>query len=111
MKSEKLLRSRNNQRRDSPSLSSWVQMHRRTALQSWQRLLKTPASSFATIFVIAVGLLLPALLYGVSSNLSSVLDNLNGSAQISLFMDRSSTASELRLVREDLRFDDAIRNV
>ncbi|MCH8174846.1 MAG: ABC transporter permease [Proteobacteria bacterium] len=111
MKSEKLLRSRNNQRRDSPSLSSWVQMHRRTALQSWQRLLKTPASSFATIFVIAVGLLLPALLYGVSSNLSSVLDNLNGSAQISLFMDRGSTASELRLVREDLLFDDAISNV
>mgnify|MGYP006982505610 CR=1 FL=1 len=75
------------------------------------RLLKTPASSFATVFVIAVGLLLPALLYGVSTNLSSVVDNLNGSAQISLFMVRGSTASELQQVSEYLLSDDAISGV
>ena len=111
MKSARSQRSRNHQRRDSLSLSSWVQIHRKTALQSWQRLLKTPASSFATIFVIAVGLLLPALLYGVSTNLRSVLDNLNGSAQISLFMDNGSTASEILQVSEDLLSDHAISSI
>ena len=111
MKSARSPRSRNHQRRDSLSLSSWVQIHRKTALQSWQRLLKTPASSFATIFVIAVGLLLPALLYGVSTNLRSVLDNLSGSAQISLFMDNGSTASEILQVSKDLRSDHAISSV
>ena len=111
MKSQSSQRSHSNQRRASPSLSTWVQIHRKTALQSWQRLLKTPASSFATVFVIAVGLLLPALLYGVSANLSSVLDNLNGTAQISLFMDNGSTASELRRLSEDLLSDHAISSV
>ena len=111
MKSQSSQRSHSNQRRASPSLSTWVQIHRKSALQSWQRLLKTPASSFATVFVIAVGLLLPALLYGVSANLSSVLDNLNGTAQISLFMDNGSTASELRRLSEDLLSDHAISSV
>lgn len=111
MKSGRSQRSRNHRRRDSLSLSSWVQIHRKTALHSWQRLLKTPASSFATVFVIAVGLLLPALLYGVSTNLRSVLDNLNGSAQISLFMDSGIPVGEILQVSEDLLSDQAISSI
>ena len=103
--------SRNRSRSDSPSLSSWVQIHRKIALGSFQRLLRTPASSFATVFVIAVGLLLPALLYGININLASVLNNFNGTAQISLFMVSDSDESNLLHVSESLLTDNAIASV
>jgi cell division transport system permease protein len=98
-------------RQASPSLSSWLQIHRKTGRDTLQGLLKTPISSFATVFVIAVGLLLPALLYGISANITSVLENFNGSAQISLYMELGIDESVLSEVSEDLLTENAIAHI
>ena len=75
------------------SFADQLATHRRVAKASAKRLLHTPASSLVTCFVIAVALLLPALLFGLSSNLSSLLANFQDSAQLTLYL--QDTVSEV----------------
>ncbi len=82
-----------------------LQVHRRTAHSSLLRLLKTPASSLMTTFVIAVSLLLPALLFSLNSNLSLVLAEFQDSVQISLYLDDGLSKDEGLQVSNDLLSD------
>lgn len=76
-----------NRRSGNPdSFSRLLQAHRRVAKSSFKRFFEAPASSLMTTFVIAVSLLLPALLFGLNSNLSSLLAGFQGSTQISLYL-------------------------
>ena len=68
------------------SFSDLLQVHQRLARNSGRRLVETPVSSFVTIFVIAVSLLLPALLFSLNSNLTSVLAGFEDSAQVTLYL-------------------------
>lgn len=79
-------RRRNTRAGQSESFTDQLQMHRRIATDSARKLLRTPASTFVTVFVVAVSLLLPALLFSLNSNLSGLLSGFQDSAQITLYL-------------------------
>ncbi len=93
---------------NTESFSSLLQVHRRVARASIRRFLETPVSSMMTVFVVAVSLLLPALLFGLSSNLSSMLAGFQDNAQVTLFLQnevsetRGLEVSESLLTRSDV---------
>lgn len=95
-------RPRNSRAASTGSISRLAQLHRRVAISSLQRLLKTPASSLMTTFVIAVSLLLPALLFGLNSNLGSLLSEFQGSARITLYLQQDTSDSRGLEVSENL---------
>ena len=92
-----------NSRSVSPgSASRLAQVHRDIALSSLRRMLSTPGSSLMTTFVIAVSLLLPALLFGLNSNLSAVLREFQDNARITLYLEEGVTNSRGLEVSETL---------
>lgn len=109
MSQRQRVRPRNSRSPASGSLSRLAQVHRGIAISSLQRMLRTPASSLMTIFVIAVSLLLPALLFGLNSNLTALLSGFQDSARITLYLQegtsdsRGTEVSESLLTGTDLR--------
>ncbi len=93
---------RNTRAGQSESLIDLVKLHRRIASGSASRLLQTPASSLVTLFVVAVALLLPALLFGLSSNLASLLAGFQDSAQVTLYLQDSVSEADGQKVSDDL---------
>ncbi len=77
---------RNTRASQSESFSDQLQVHRRIARRSVRKLLQTPTASFVTVFVVAVSLLLPALMFSLNSNLSSLLSGFRESAQVTLYL-------------------------
>lgn len=92
-------RSRRNTRtRDSDSFANILRVHRVVASSSLKRLYHEPASSLMTIFVVAVSLLLPTLLFALNSNLSSMLSGFQDNAQVTLYLkDGISNSSGLEV--------------
>ncbi len=84
---------RNTRVGNTESFSSLLQAHRRAARASFRRMLITPFSSLMTCFVVAVSLLLPALLFGLNSNLSSLLAGFHDNAQITLYLQNNVNSS------------------
>ena len=93
---------RNTRAGQSESLIDLVKLHQRIASGSASRLLQTPASSLVTLFVVAVALLLPALLFGLSSNLASLLAGFQDSAQVTLYLQNSVSEADGQQVSDDL---------
>ena len=80
-------RSRRNTRAEqTETFVDLVKLHQRTIRGSARRLLQTPASSLVTLLVVAVALLLPALLFGLNSNLASLISDFQGNAQVTLYL-------------------------
>jgi len=77
---------RNTRAEQKESLPNLVRVHGRIAQSSAKRLLQTPASSFVTVFVVAVALLLPALLSSLNGNLANLLAGFQDSAQVTLYL-------------------------
>ena len=77
---------RNTRAGQTESFANRLAVHRRIARASAKRLLQSPASSLVTLFVVAVALLLPALLFGLSNNLTSLLAGFQDSAQVALYL-------------------------
>lgn len=102
MSQQQRTRARNSRTANSGSLSRLAQVHRGVAISSLQRILRTPASSLMTTFVIAVSLLLPALLFGLNSNLTAVLGGFQDSARITLYLQEGISDSEGQEVSENL---------
>lgn len=87
---------------NTPLVANRLSVHGKQAANAARGLWRTPISSFATVFVIAIGLLLPSLLAGVAANLTSLLEEFSASAQISLFMEADISELELEAISEDL---------
>ena len=71
---------------EQSSLEAYVSHHRQTARSSFLRLLTTPLSSLMTWLVIAVALALPMGLLVLLENVTGLTENLEGSSQVSLYM-------------------------
>lgn len=84
------------------SLADRVQVHKRVARSSAARLLQSPIASFITVFVVAVSLLLPALLFSLNSNLNSVLAGFQDSAQITLYLHEEVSEADSEVVSDNL---------
>lgn len=80
----------------------WLLTHAQVARSSAIRLLAQPGSSMLTVFVIAVSLLLPALLFTLNANLNQLLSGLQEDTQISLYLTEIITDDEGQQVSEDL---------
>ena len=83
-------------------------IHRGIASASLRRMLRTPVSSLVTVFVIAVALLLPALVFALNANLARILDGFQSSAQITLFLYETVDESRGIDVSNYLLTDEAI---
>ena len=94
--------NRNTRAGQSELFGDLVKLHRRFARGSAIRLLQTPASSLVTLFVVAVALLLPALMFGLNSNLASLLAGFQDSAQITLYLQDSVSEADGQKVSDDL---------
>lgn len=93
---------RNTRAGQANSLSDLIGVHRRVASASARQLLRTPASTFVTVFVVAVALLLPAILTSLNSNLTELLAGFQDNAQISLYLRQDISETEGRQVSKDL---------
>ncbi|PCI76574.1 MAG: cell division protein [SAR86 cluster bacterium] len=93
---------RNTRAEQTESFANRVKLHRRIARGSASRLLETPASSLVTLFVVAVALLLPALLFGLNSNLASLLAGFQDSAQVTLYLQDGVSEVDGQEVSESL---------
>lgn len=93
---------RNTRAGQTESLADLIKLHRRIARSSASRLLQTPASSLVTLFVVAVALLLPTLLFSLNSNLSSLLAGFQDSAQVTLFLQNNVSETDGQAVSDNL---------
>jgi len=93
---------RNTRAEKTESFVDRVKLHRRIAKCSARRLLQTPASSLVTLFVVAVALLLPALLFGLSGNLASLLAGFQDSAQVTLYLHDDVAEADGQIVSDNL---------
>ena len=105
-------RSRRNTRAEqTETFVDLIKLHQRTIRGSARRLLQTPASSLVTLLVVAVALLLPALLFGLNTNLASLLSAVQGNAQVTLYLQdevseaKGQEGSDCLLTRRDIRID------
>ena len=94
--------NRNTRAGQSESFGDLVKLHRRIARGSATRLLQTPASSLVTLCVVAVALLLPALLFGLNSNLANLLAGFQDSTQVTLYLQDSVSEADGQEVSDDL---------
>lgn len=88
-----------------------LQVHRQVAKTSLKRMIKTPVASFMTLFVFAVSLLLPALLFSLNNNLLTVLGDFQNSARITLFLQETVNETEGLEISNNLLTDNAINSV
>ena len=90
---------RNTRAEQTETFVDLVKLHQHIIRDGDRRLLQTPASSLVTLLLVAVTLLLPALLFGLNSNLACLLNDVQGNAQVTLYLqDGISEAKANRLV-------------
>lgn len=93
---------RNRRAGQTESFADLIKLHRRIARGSASRLLQTPASSLVTLFVVAVALLLPALLFSLNSNLTNLLAGFQDSAQVTLYLQNDVSETDGQVVSDNL---------
>lgn len=93
---------RNTRAGQTESFADLLRLHQRIAKASASRLLQTPASSLMTLFVVAVALLLPALLFSLNTNLTSLLAGFQDSAQVTLYLQDSVSDTDGQDVSDSL---------
>lgn len=88
-----------------------LQVHQQVARSSLQRLLAQPGSSLLTVFVIAVSLLLPSLLFLLNANLNQLLLEFRQDTRVTLYLADGLTEAEGLQVSEDLLSRDDVKAV
>lgn len=83
-------------------LDSWQAHHSTTAVESLQRLLRTPLQSLLTWLVVAVAVALPAALYLVLSNIQNLGYSWQDSGQLSVFLERDTRSEAVQALRDTL---------
>ena len=102
-KSQERAQKRSQKRpKHSPKSSNVWSKHKKDAQASLQRLRHTPLASAMTLFVIAIALLLPALLFVVQANLGTLMGEFRESARITIYLQDSLSDAEAEQVSEDL---------
>jgi cell division transport system permease protein len=100
---------RNTRAAENSTLANQIRVHRGIVKASLKRLRAAPVASILTIFVIAVSLLLPSLLFNLNSNLSFMLAGFEDNAQLTLYLEddisnaRGIEVSDNLLTRDDIR--------
>ncbi|MCK5880832.1 MAG: permease-like cell division protein FtsX [Sinobacterium sp.] len=81
---------------------AWKKDHRRTFLESLQRLLAKPINSMMTWLVIGIALALPVGFYVAIGNVHELSGRFEGNAQISLFMHQRASPQVIERLHQEL---------
>lgn len=81
---------------------AWLANHLQVALESIERLARTPLPTGMTVAVIAIALALPTGLYVVTRNLSTLSEGWNQTAAISLFLKYNLEEEQAQTLAEHL---------
>tara|TARA_A100001037_G_scaffold284208_1_gene290417 strand:+ start:817 stop:1770 length:954 start_codon:yes stop_codon:yes gene_type:complete len=82
------------------NLASWARHHRTVAVDSLRRLLASWVNSLLTWLVIGIALALPAMMYVLLGNVSSVSAGFGGKPRVTLFLVESGVSAGERLRAE-----------
>jgi len=82
---------------------TYLSRHMQVMLSAFGAMCRTPMASFNTILVVAVAILLPALLYVTIKSGQALNHNWQGRPQISIFMQKSTSAAESKLIFDEIR--------
>ena len=96
---------------NSPKSANIWSNHKKDAYSSLQRLRQAPLASAMTLFVIAIALLLPALLFVVQANLGTLMGEFRESARITVYLQDRLSDTESEQVSEDLLSVEGITSV
>ncbi len=91
-------------------MSNWLANHWYNFLLVFRRLLRTPFSSLLTISVIGITLSLPAGLFALLQNMSTVVANIQGEPQISVFLSLTASSADVKQIETQLKQNQDIQS-
>jgi cell division transport system permease protein len=92
-------------------MSAWFSLHWHAFLLAGRRLLLNPLATLFTALVIGIALSLPAGLYTLLDNLTSLGDRISGSQQISVFLDLDAQSADIAKIQNKLKKHATVRKL
>ncbi len=92
-------------------MSNWFSLHWHAFLLAGRRLLLNPLATLFTALVIGIALSLPAGLYTLLDNLTSLGDRISGSQQISVFLDLDAQSADIAKIQNKLKKHATVRKL
>jgi cell division transport system permease protein len=92
-------------------MSAWFSLHWHAFLLAGRRLLFNPLATLFTALVIGIALSLPAGLYTLLDNLTSLGDRISGSQQISVFLDLDAQSADIAKIQNKLKKHATVRKL
>ena len=89
-------------------MSAYLARHFQVLFATLGDMRRTPMSSFNTIMIIAITLLLPCLLYVVIKSAQQLSGNWQGRPQMSIFLQKDISDGEAQLIFEEIRLQPAV---
>lgn len=89
-------------------MKQWLWEHIDSLSHIFQRLARTPVASTFTVMVIGIALSLPAALYVFLENVKAISANVQNEPEISLFLSRDATASDITKLQTSLKKHPAV---
>jgi cell division transport system permease protein len=90
-------------------MNNWFNLHWQSFLLAGRRLLCNPLATLFTALVIGIALSLPAGLYALLDNLSSLGGRINSSPQISIFLDLDAQSADVEKIQRKLKNHATVR--
>lgn len=90
-------------------MNNWFNLHWQSFLLAGRRLLRNPLATLFTALVIGIALSLPASLYTLLDNLSSLGGRINSSPQISIFLDLDAQSADVEKIQRKLKNHATVR--
>jgi cell division transport system permease protein len=90
---------------------AWLRHHAHSLTRTVARLSSTPLGTTLNVIVIGVALALPLAGYVVLQNLQSLAGGFETRAQVSLFLDRDASASDVKAIENRLRTEEGIKQL
>lgn len=92
-------------------MKQWLWEHIDSLSHIFQRLARTPVASTFTVLVIGIALSLPAALYVFLENVKAIAANVKNEPEISLFLSRDATTTDVNKLHTGLKKHPAVREL
>lgn len=90
-------------------MSAWLNLHWQSFLLAGRRMLLNPLATLFTALVIGIALSLPAGLYALLDNLTSLGGRINSSPQISIFLTLDAQSADVAKIQNKLKRHASVR--
>jgi cell division transport system permease protein len=92
-------------------MKNWLTQHIRVLRSTLQRLLTTPLASLLNIMVIGIALGLPAGVYVLLQNVQSLVDQVAGTPQLSVFLNMNASKDDIAHIGKQLQQHKAVDRI